>query len=70
MRELSPGVTTKVGLTPAVAKFLLAKSKGEDVVDVNSATLGLKSRVSDALNPPTIEGILFLNLSAEYEFTV
>jgi len=51
MSEFSSGATTNVGLIPAVAKFLLAKANGEDVVEENLATLGLKSRVSEDLTP-------------------
>jgi len=36
---------------PAVPNVLLANANGEDVVEENLATLGLKSRVSEDLTP-------------------
>ena len=65
IKELSPGLTTRVGLVPVAAKFLLENANGEEVVEINSATLGLKSKVSDALNPDAKIGISFSNLSSE-----
>ena len=43
---------------------------GEVFVAVNLATLGLKSKVSDALIPDGKVGISLLNASAGYESTV
>ena len=43
---------------------LEVKSKGDLVSTVNSATLGLKSIVSDALNLLSIKGISVANLSS------
>ena len=59
-----------MGFTPADAKFLFWKSNGEDVVTVNSATLGLKSKVSVALMPSPNIGISFEYLSSSYDPTV
>ena len=55
---------------PVAEKSLLLKKNGEEVVEVNGATLGLKSRVSDNLVPSARCGTSSLNLSAPYEFTV
>ena len=42
-------------------KFLLEKANGEAFVAVNLGTLGLKSKVSDALIPEERSGISLLN---------
>ena len=51
-------------MTPADEKFLFEKSNGDEVVAVNSATLGLKSKVSVALIPLPNVGISFEYLSS------
>ena len=64
MNELSFGETTNGGLNPWL-KFLLAYPKGDAVaVDaLKEATLGLKSRTSDALLPFGKIGTSYVNLS-------
>ena len=49
---------------PEAAKFLFSKENGEAFVAVKSETLGLKSKVSVALIPPSKIGISLLNLSS------
>ena len=51
-------------------KFLLENAKGDAFVAVNLGTLGLKSRVSDALTPDGSEGMSLLKDSLGYESTV
>ena len=51
-------------------KFLLENAKGDAFVAVNLGTLGLKSRVSDALTPDGSKGMSLLKDSLGYESTV
>ena len=50
-------------MLPDPAKSLLSNVNGEEVVEVNSDTLGLKSKVSDDLIFSPNTGISFLYLS-------
>ena len=57
-------------MVPVVPKVLESKANGEDVVPVNVATLGLKSRVSDALTLFSNIGTSLKNLLSSYDATV
>ena len=63
--ELSFGAETNVVLTLDVPNVRLAKSKGDALgaAVLKSATLGLKSRISDSLVPCTNDGLSLLYLS-------
>ena len=68
--DASFGAGTKVGFVPEVLNTLDAKWNGEALVLVVSATLGLKSNVSDALKVPPLSSGMSLKLLAGYESTV
>ena len=67
--DASFGAGTKVGFVPEALNTLDAKAKGE-LPPVWSATLGLKSNVSEALKVPPLSSGMSLKLLAGYESTV
>ncbi len=85
IRDASLGATIKFGFIPAVAKFLEDGANGDVVVELNTGTLGLKSKRLLARCPPALSvysvvsrsileigtiGISDLYLSASYDATV